>query len=221
VVYRIKRLPQPAQLDTNWEGPVWADVDALQLMNHMGERPAHFPTTQARLVYDAESIHVMFRVEDRYVRAIAEGHGGPVWRDACVEFFFAPSDAPMSGYFNLEMNCGGSILFNHQFRPWKEKVPVPLADIERLEVFHSLPKIVDPEITAPIVWTAGYRLPFALVARHCPTMKTPTPGVTWRANFYKCAENNSHPHWLTWNKVEFPKPNFHMPEYFGTIEFMG
>jgi hypothetical protein len=51
-------------------------------------------------------------------------------------------------------------------------------------------------------------------------MQPPAPGVRWRANFYKCAEHNSHPHWLMWAPIDFPKPNFHLPEFFGTLEFV-
>jgi hypothetical protein len=50
-------------------------------------------------------------------------------------------------------------------------------------------------------------------------VEKPGPGVTWRANFYKCADKTSHPHWLTWAPVNYPKPKFHLPEYFGRIEF--
>jgi hypothetical protein len=47
----------------------------------------------------------------------------------------------------------------------------------------------------------------------------PAKGVQWRANFFKCADKTSHPHWLTWNQVVNPVPKFHMPEYFGILEF--
>ena len=45
------------------------------------------------------------------------------------------------------------------------------------------------------------------------------PGVTWRANFYKCADHTSHPHWLSWSVIGSGKFEFHVPEYFGTLEF--
>ncbi len=40
-----------------------------------------------------------------------------------------------------------------------------------------------------------------------------------RANFYKCADLSAHPHFLSWNKVDVPTPNFHLPEFFGTLYF--
>jgi hypothetical protein len=39
------------------------------------------------------------------------------------------------------------------------------------------------------------------------------------ANFYKCADQTSHPHWLTWASVDYPQPKFHLPEFFGRLVF--
>ncbi|MEW6117215.1 MAG: carbohydrate-binding family 9-like protein, partial [Nitrospirota bacterium] len=39
----------------------------------------------------------------------------------------------------------------------------------------------------------------------------------WRANFYKCGDATSHPHWASWAPVE--ALNFHLPHCFGTICF--
>ena len=47
----------------------------------------------------------------------------------------------------------------------------------------------------------------------------PTEDTLWRANVYKCADKSSHPHWLTWNRVDRVKPDFHRPEFFGTLVF--
>lgn len=47
----------------------------------------------------------------------------------------------------------------------------------------------------------------------------PAPGTRWRANFYKCADKTSHPHWLTWAPVDYPKPKFHLSGFLGWIEF--
>lgn len=32
-------------------------------------------------------------------------------------------------------------------------------------------------------------------------------------------DNTSHPHWLTWAPVHSPRPDFHTPRSFGTLEF--
>ncbi len=220
MIYHVRRAQPPVALDAGWEQGPWEDTRPDELAHHMGERPAHFPRTCFKILYDDDAVYIMFRVEDRYVRAIASEHQGQVWKDSCVEFFFRPSDAEGSGYFNLEMNCGGTMLFHHQRRPWQNAVSVSPEDVRRIETHCSLPRIVEPEMTEPLTWTVAYRLPFDIVARYCPSAKRPASGVSWRANLYKCAEHNSHPHWLTWAPVDHPRPNFHLPEYFGTIQFL-
>ena len=105
-----------------------------------------------------------------------------------------------------------------RFHGPKAVVEIPKSDYGKMTIAHSLPKIVDPEITEPVTWTVEYRIPIEIVKKHCPTT-SPATGVTWRANFYKCADDSSHPHWLTWSPVDFPKPQFHLPEFFGVLKF--
>jgi hypothetical protein len=63
-----------------------------------------------------------------------------------------------------------------------------------------------------------YTLPFSILEKYMK-VDLPMPGKKWRANFYKCGDKTSHPHWLTWAPVEFPKPNFHLPGFFGMLIF--
>jgi len=219
MTYPVNRLKEPILIDGNWDKPAWQEVEPLELTHSMGDKPAHLPKVQAKLMYDENAIYVIFRVEDRYVRAVAKTHQDAVCRDSCVEFFWAPGMDVKKGYFNLEMNCGGTMLLHFQVIPRKDSVPIAPADLERIEVAHSLPKFVEPEIATPTVWTVEYRLPTEMLAKYLPGSARPAPGVRWRANFFKCADQSSHPHWLTWSFVDRPKPDFHVPECFGTIEF--
>lgn len=42
-------------------------------------------------------------------------------------------------------------------------------------------------------------------------------GRIWTANFQKCADETSHPHWVSW--MPLPELNFHLPDFFGEIVF--
>ncbi len=217
--YAVRRAEQPLILDARWDKPAWGRADPIELTYHMGERPAHFPKVQAKLLYDDEAVYVIFRVEDRYVRAAASAHQGPVCRDSCVEFFFTPGTDVDKGYFNVEVNCGGTMLVHFQVVPRKNPMPLKPAELDAISIAHTMPRIVDPEIARPTTWTVEYRFPTSLAATYYPGAKKPAPGVTWRANFYKCADDTSHPHWLTWSCVDRPKPDFHVPSSFGTLVF--
>jgi hypothetical protein len=216
--YLVPRLPRGPAVGTAWTRPPWTSVTALTLDCHMGERPAHFPLVQARLACDETALHGIFRVRDRYVRAVARRHQDAVCRDSCVEFFFVPGTNIARGYFNLEINCGGIKLFHFQREPRKNPVPVAAADLATVAVAHSLPRRVEPELRRTVLWTVSFRLPFRILGNYCPATP-PRTGTVWRANFYKCADKTSHPHWLTWAPVHRPQPDFHVPEDFGTLVF--
>ncbi len=42
-------------------------------------------------------------------------------------------------------------------------------------------------------------------------------GVEARINLYKCGDNLSHPHFLSWRPIQTDKPDFHRPEYFERV----
>ena len=217
--YQVTRVSEPIKIDANWDKPAWRAIPPLEVARHMGNKPEHIPAVQAKLAYDAENVYVIFRVKDRYVRAVAPQHQGMVCRDSCVEFFFAPGLDVTKGYFNLEMNCGGTMLLHFQTIPRKNMVPLTEAELASIEVAATQPRIVEPELADPTTWSVEYRLPTAILDRYLPDAAKPAPGVEWRANFFKCADSTSHPHWLTWNKVNRPRPDFHVPEDFGVIVF--
>jgi hypothetical protein len=203
-----------------WGSDAWRQIKPIELRHHMGERPAHFPPVHVKIAYDDVAIYVAFDVDDHYVRAVATEDQGAVYEDSCVEFFFTPSTDVADGYFNLEMNCGGTMLLHFQRAPGKDRTLIAAADIERIEVVHDMPKIVEPEIEQPTRWSVAYRLPFEILEKYFPAkIVPPAAGVVWRANVYKCADGTSHPHWLTWSPVRLPQPDFHRPEWFGTFVF--
>ncbi len=214
----VKRQTILPEVDSGWDGSSWKDISSELIQNYMGKRPDHFPKAEVKIAYDDTAICVMFRVEDRYVRAVATGDQDNVCGDSCVEFFFTPDSDASKGYFNLEMNCGGAILFHFQPLPGKGRIEIPKSECNKIRRAHSLPRIIDPEIKEPVTWTVEYGIPIALLERYCQ-VTTPAPHAVWRANFYKCADNTSHPHWLTWSPVNLPNPNFHIPDSFGILKF--
>jgi hypothetical protein len=66
-------------------------------------------------------------------------------------------------------------------------------------------------------WALAYRLPLSLFEKYYSGRIA--PGRVARANFYKCGDETEIPHYGAWNPVGSPKPDFHLPEYFGRILF--
>jgi hypothetical protein len=218
--YLVSRARERPEGNARWDAPAWRGTPALGIEHHMGEAPAHRPRTQARLLYDDEFLYAIFRVEDRYVRAVVAEYQGPVCTDSCVELFLTPGGSLADGYFNIEVSCVGVALFMHQQARDTDVRAVEPSDAERLCISHTMPSRVEPEIQTPVTWLIEYRVPYAVLSRYAPVVQ-PAPGVTWRANLYKCADLSSQPHWLTWAPVDWLKPDFHRKEFFGFLAFGG
>lgn len=216
--YQVTRLQESPEINAVWDKDPWNGIKSLQLDHYMGDRPDHFPFTEAKIAYDNLAIYVIFRVEDKYVLALHSNHQDPVYTDSCVEFFFSPDDNSDKGYFNLEMNCGGTMLFHHQTEPRTNQIHIAPEDIKQVEVASTLPRIVDPEIQEETTWCVEYRIPFSVLGKY-RDFPIPENGTTWRANLYKCADATSHPHWLTWAFIDLPGPDFHQPDFFGYLDF--
>ena len=99
-----------------------------------------------------------------------------------------------------------------------EGIEVSAAEGAAIPMAHSLPKIVDPEIAEPTTWTLEYHLQFALFEKYFGVPR-PSAGTSWKANFYKCGDATSHPHWGSWAPVDTPSPSFHQPAFFQPIIF--
>jgi hypothetical protein len=216
--YIIERISENFKPDGNWNKKQFAEIEAIKLNNFMGEKPEHFPQVKAKLVYNDKFLYVIFRVDDNYVKAVNTEYDSPVCRDSCVEFFFTPSKDIGQGYFNAEINCCGTLLLRHQKSRGIEQMTINPADAKKIDIFSTFKGKVEPEITQPTEWLIEYKISYEILKKYAPFTK-PAAGVQWRGNFYKCADNTSKPHWLTWNKVELPKPDFHRPEFFGILEF--
>jgi hypothetical protein len=218
--YEINKINADLNLGDDFNDGPWANTQPVTLENYMGEKPKHFPSTQVKLLYNNENLFIFFKVHDNFVRYTVSQTNGLVCEDSCVEFFFTPNNQPdTNNYFNIETNCGGTILMHYNDKKASQRKPVDEKLISRIQIYHSMPAKVNPEIKEPTTWLLQYRLPFEIFSAF-QNFTRPEPGTIWRANFYKCADKSSMPHWLTWNKVENPFPDFHLPEYFGILKFI-
>jgi hypothetical protein len=218
--YTVARAGAALRLEAQWQDPVWELAKTLEIEHFRPESSDHHPRTSARLLYSERGIYGIFRVQDRYVRCLRTEYHAPVWKDSCVEFFAQPK--PDRGYFNFEFNCGGAFLCCHIINSeregdwFKEFVKVPAGIGQSIRAHASLPPRIEPEITEPVVWTLSFFVPFTLIEHYAGPLGS-LPGQVWRGNFFKCAEENSHPHWASWSPVD--EFNFHRPICFGSLIF--
>lgn len=221
-VYDILFARQRSERKGLWEGAFWRRVQPLSLNCFRPEGSDHRPKTWCKLLYSQQCISGIFRVEDRFVRSVHTGFQSDVWKDSCVEFFIQPEKSV--GYFNFEFNCGGALLASYVMNPsrveggLKESIPLTSEDDQQIRRYASFPPLVEPEITKPVVWTLEFSIPLTVLKKYVAGLEI-VAGRIWRANFYKCGNETSHPHWASWAPLS--ARNFHDPSSFGQIRFRG
>jgi hypothetical protein len=167
------------------------------------------PKVHFSIAHTEGYIFLKYTVSEKAIRAINTEPNGSVYEDSCVEFFVKFDD---KGYYNIECNCIGTMLMG--FGPERNNRSRLSADVIRQIKFQSTmqnnpkDKIID--------WTMTLAIPLSVFIHH---PKLSLSGKTRSANFYKCGDKLPEPHYLTWSNIDFVKPNFHLPEFFGNIIF--
>ena len=170
------------------------------------------PDVKFIIGHDGKEILLRFFVKEQSVLALTKEDNGKVWTDSCVEFFISFDD---TGYYNFEFNCIGKMLLG--FR--KEKNNCVYADqhiLQKIERKSSLGNTPFSERKGEQEWELSVRIPVFSFFRH---LISSLSGLTAKANFYKCGDNLSIPHFLSWNPINNPTPNFHLEKDFGNIIF--
>ena len=214
-VYKILKFKRPVTVDGNWNKRQWRSVKPILVNNPIINQPHFIPVVKTKMGYDDNNVYLIYQVQDRYVKSVTTQIGGPVWKDSAVEFFFSPDSNLPADFFNFEINCGGTPLLGYRSTP---RSRIDTMDIKKIEIAHSMPKIIDTEIVEPVTWTVEFRIPLDILAKYSNVTR-PGKGVVWRGNFYKIAEITSNPHYLTWAEISPPEKSFHAPQFFGWLQF--
>lgn len=167
------------------------------------------PVATFTAAHSGNAIYIDFFVRCNYLRAVNYLPQSPVSQDSCVEFFVQPH--PQGEYWNFEFNCIGTINASHRM---VKPSPTRLSDDElnKIGVVSSCGQRPFCELEGLFTWNLLVCIPLSLIG-----VEYDGKPIEMRGNFYKCASMTSAPHYLTWNPLSGPKPNFHQPEGFGKI----
>ena len=210
--YTVYPASGDAPLEASWESPLWQRRGA-RIEHFHPASSLHRPVARARLLYDRDNLYLRFYVDDRYVVSTRTQFQQSVCCDSCVEFFVQPRGT--GGYLNFEINCGGTLLSQFIEDPTRRAdgfakfTPVAAEHGRRVQICSSMPQVVFPEQSGPLVWQIACQIPRDVLEAYAGALG-PLPGQVWRANFFKCADESSHPHWASWSPIG-EQLNFHEP----------
>lgn len=184
-------------------------VKAPVCENNWPQAAPYAPDCTAVVARSATHLAVLYHVRGLDLRATALADGGNSWEDSCCECFLAdPADGT---YYNFELTCIGSLLASKR-RSRAESAPLGADALAQVIRFSSLPREAVEEKDRIFAWSAGMLIPFRLVGADPQQLPE-----RLRGNFYKCGDLTAHPHFLSWNPVGTPAPDFHRPEFFGEL----
>ncbi len=204
---KIKRVGSAPEF---FGAPEKFGLQTVGCVNWPEQFPAR-PEVKFAMAHTGAAILLKFFVSEDYTLARVTEDNGEVWTDSCVEFFINFDE---TGYYNLECTCIGRALLG--FR--KEKGVFTHADQAVMDTIVRRPSLGTepfPERRGQ-TWTLEVELPAAAFYKHRIGCLS---GMKARGNFYKCGDNLTVPHFLSWNPIDWATPNFHLEKFFGELDF--
>lgn len=202
--------------------PALADVsarfDMLNERNSIGEvnweKYRYKPVVEFSLGYTEKELIIKYYVTEECFKAEKTETNQNVFEDSCVEFFFLLPDE--KAYCNLEFNGIGTCLAG-MGTSRNDRVRLNEKLVEKIRRKSSAGESPVSEVRQAFSWDLVVAIPRDLLKDH--STDDLLQGRQLKANFYKCGDKLSAPHYLTWNPILTEKPDYHRPEYFGTLKF--
>jgi hypothetical protein len=172
------------------------------------------PDVKFSIAYAGKEILLKYYVTEQWFKAEKTESNQLVCEDSCVEFFVSPSTDGI--YYNFEFNGIGTCLMGSGTGRENSKRTDPEI-ISRIRRKTSVGKKSVKEKNGKFSWTITLAIPLNVFFHH---KLTDLKGKAFRANFYKCGDKLSVPHYVTWNPVGTAKPDYHQPAFFGLLKFV-
>ncbi len=167
-------------------------------------------TATCSIGYDGTDIFVLFQVRETEIRAVHTAVHEKVFEDSCVEFFV--SDIYAQRYLNFELNPLGACLAGSGTCR-ADRSLLPADDIRNICLWSSYRE--QPADSGE--WSLLACIP--LGRWNVLGGRQDLSGVSLRGNVYKCGDLLMKRHYLAWNSIDLPEPDFHQMEFFGEFRF--
>jgi len=170
------------------------------------------PKLSFRIGHIGKEIWLKYYVTEKYILAQETRTNGEVYKDSTVEFFISVDG---TNYYNFEFSCIGTI--HLAYGPGRgNRNFVDPEIIKKINIESSLGNQPFKEKTGNFEWEMMIRIPVESFA--FDKIKS-LNGLKAKANFYKCGDETTEPHFVTWNPIGTENPDYHCPEYFGKVLF--
>ena len=182
------------------DSPEWSKAPIAEIADSGWAGYAKSPRTTFQILRTPEGIAVRFHTEDTHLRAEVTEENGPIGEDSCLEFFLKPDNHDVN-YLNFELNPKGVL---HLGIGAGRAARRPLTTDRAVFDIVSVANEGD--------WTLKLFIPDSFLLTHYAKISP-----VCKANAYKCGDFTDHEHYGMWTPIETVDPDFHVPDFFGTL----
>nr|WP_321486905.1 carbohydrate-binding family 9-like protein [uncultured Draconibacterium sp.] len=187
------------------------ETEAIDILNWKNAFP-YRPDIKFRIAHTGNEIWLKFYVQEKNILALETEINGDVYKDSTVEFFISIDG---KNYYNFEFNCIGTPHVG--YGPGRgNRTPILPEMINQIDIESSLGNQPFAEKSGDFSWEMMICIPTQCFAFDKVQSLN---GLKATANFYKCGDETSDPHFVTWNAIDTENPDYHRPEFFGKISF--
>lgn len=169
-----------------------------------GENPDRARATEVRVLWTPETFFLRFHCKYKNIfvfpDARADGWRYELWERDVAETFLQPDSSDPFVYREFEVSPNGY---------WID-LAVSHGKIEELKSGLRRRVLMDEKDKT---WTAELAIPMKYLTTQFD------PQHPWRVNFYRIEGDTEPRFYSAWSPTFSPKPNFHVPSAFGTLEF--
>ncbi len=160
----------------------------------------------------AVTLVLFYEVHEPEIRAVHTGVQQQVCEDSCVECFIADTDT--NRYINFEFNPAGACLAGIGTDRY-DRQPAADSALKQIRIWSSFLEEGKPK--------GGSWELLVLLSLDCfgllEEKRNSLAGLKLPGNLHKCGDMLKSPHYLTWNRIKSPEPDFHRKEFFGKFIF--
>lgn len=193
--YKVKKISEEK---IGVASDIWNDVETLKIDCTPWKEFSRDIYVEAKVLYSDKYLMVRYETDERPLLARKTQDNDSVCCDSCVEFFFKNKENDKK-YINVEVNPLGTKLIGY------------LSD-DGLKFRDDTKEVETYSLITPDVWNLEIVIPWSYVEKIIGKVTD-----TFYANFYKCGDETVEEHYFCWNEIDYHKPQFHLPQFFGKL----
>lgn len=158
--------------------------------------------TQVRLLWSSQSLYLHFRNSFRELRVFPESNQrrNHLWDRDVAEVFLQPAGLETKHYKEVEISPNGN---------WIDLDIAPQGGT----ILHCDLRARASVDNKSHVWIGELAIPMKCLTDNFD------PASVWRVNFFRAEGADPERFYSAWRPTGTPRPNFHVPERFGTLKF--